>query len=554
MTDESRLRPPWWESPRVAGWASLGPGALALAIGLWQLSLPNVLHGVFSYDDGVYFGSSLALVRGVIPYRDFVFVAPPGITVLMVPFALAAKAVGAAAAMSAVRVFTAVVSASCAVLVGVTIRERGIVAVVAAGIAMACYPAAFFANTTLLLEPYLVLFCLIGVVLAFSRGEIASSPRLLAAGVAFGFAGAIKVWAVVPFAVLAVVVVPRWRRAVLRLVGGAAIGFGVPVAGFAALGPGAFWHDTVITQLSRARSAPPMGVPSRLANLAGLGFPLGVQLSSGEVVAITLATGAGLGAILLVARRVHRAGRLEAFFFLAMAATTVALLVPPTFYQHYGYFVAPFAAATAGLASGHLASALTHLVAPRATVTRARGAHLSPDEQRSRRRSGPVVAASLVAVGAIAVASVIGAAALRRSTEYTRTWFAVVAYDPGPSIAAAVPKGACVVTDSASLTIMANRFSLGITGCPSVLDSFGTWIAADPAHPPTSGGPRDPALVASWKRWLGAADFVVMHSPMTFRIPWTPSLRSWFNANFAPVAGSSAAIYKRYRVKVARAA
>ncbi len=31
------------------------------------------------YDDGVYFSASALLLRGVLPYRDFVFVHPPGI-------------------------------------------------------------------------------------------------------------------------------------------------------------------------------------------------------------------------------------------------------------------------------------------------------------------------------------------------------------------------------------------------------------------------------------------------------------------------------------------
>ena len=75
-------RSSWWESPRLAGLASVAPGLLALGICCFQLAYPNVLHGVLTYDDGVYFGSAIYLTHGIVPYRDYVFVAPPGITLL----------------------------------------------------------------------------------------------------------------------------------------------------------------------------------------------------------------------------------------------------------------------------------------------------------------------------------------------------------------------------------------------------------------------------------------------------------------------------------------
>src|SRR6266446_2318187 len=69
---------------------------LGLGLRLFYLTRPGYLLGVTEYDDGSYFGSAVRLVHGVLPYRDFVFVQPPGITILMVPTALAAKVVGTA--------------------------------------------------------------------------------------------------------------------------------------------------------------------------------------------------------------------------------------------------------------------------------------------------------------------------------------------------------------------------------------------------------------------------------------------------------------------------
>lgn len=48
--------------------------ALLVAV---QFAQPNALSGVVSFDDGVYFGSSLLLWRGTLPYADFVFLHPP---------------------------------------------------------------------------------------------------------------------------------------------------------------------------------------------------------------------------------------------------------------------------------------------------------------------------------------------------------------------------------------------------------------------------------------------------------------------------------------------
>ena len=51
----------------------------------------------------------------------------------------------------------------------------------------------------MLLEPWLVLFCLLGALAVFDGDRLAGSRRRLVwGGVAFGFAGAVKVWAILP--------------------------------------------------------------------------------------------------------------------------------------------------------------------------------------------------------------------------------------------------------------------------------------------------------------------------------------------------------------------
>ena len=62
---------------------------LAIGLRLYQLTRPQYLLGVTEYDDGTDFGSAILLVHGYLPYRDFIIVQPPGITLLMAPVAAA---------------------------------------------------------------------------------------------------------------------------------------------------------------------------------------------------------------------------------------------------------------------------------------------------------------------------------------------------------------------------------------------------------------------------------------------------------------------------------
>ena len=79
---------------------------LALALRAYQLARPGHLLGVGDYDDGADFGSAVLLIHGVLPYRDFIIVQPPGITLLMTPAALLSRLTGTAWAIAAGRILT----------------------------------------------------------------------------------------------------------------------------------------------------------------------------------------------------------------------------------------------------------------------------------------------------------------------------------------------------------------------------------------------------------------------------------------------------------------
>ncbi len=464
----------------------------------YALSLPHFLFGNTEYDDGVYLGAAVALVHGLLPYRDFVFVQPPGSTLLLTPPALISLAAGTRDAMMAARLLTAGVEVANVALVGWLLRRHGAAAVLVGGGFLVAYRASLFAAHTVLLEPYLDLFCLVGVVLALGGDEgLASSPRLALAGAAFGFAGAVKLWAVAPFLVLVLVVVARgggWRR-LGALVGGTAVGFAGPVLPFLVSAPGAMIRQVLLAQAVRpttTRSGPGL----RLMGLSGMsGGPFHATVT--DAVAAVLAYGALIGLGLLLRR--GRRSPLEVFAPLAAVAVAVLLFLPAEWYYHYPAFEGPFLALSLGLAVGAVAKT---------------------------GRSGLLVA------GAVALAAVasFGIGTLHSERMLGRRF---AFGDRGRSLEALIPRSACAVADAASLLVESNRFLDSRAPCPLVLDPSGLFLAEESAH----GLPAARRLdSAQWLAAFGRADYLVAIQPgPAGRIAWSPGLRRYFARDFCEV-------------------
>ena len=105
-----------WRQPTTL--VIIGMTLLALAVRLYYFTRPGYLLGVTEYDDGSYFGSAVRLVHGVLPYRDFVFVQPPGITLLMTPVALLSKVTGTDTGLAIARILTMLAGAAGTALAG----------------------------------------------------------------------------------------------------------------------------------------------------------------------------------------------------------------------------------------------------------------------------------------------------------------------------------------------------------------------------------------------------------------------------------------------------
>lgn len=488
---------------------------VGLGLRLFYLLHNGFLLAVAEYDDGPYFGSAVRLTEGVLPYRDFVLVQPPGITLLMVPSALLAKVAGTAAGLASGRVLTVLAGAAGIPLAGLLVRHRGILATVIVCGLMAVYPDAVAAAHTVLVEPWLVLFTLLGAVLMFSGDQLTSSrKRLIWAGVALGFAGAVEAWAVVPAAILLAICVlapipgppdgpvQRRRHRALALAAGLAAGFLVPTAPFVAASPAGFYRSLIVAQIGPRRGAPRVALLDRLYELTGLRdvivTDLRAQISflavhlSWPVIpviwAVTVALVAAVAGVpvLLILTREHVPAPLEWFAMTGTWLVTAMFLWPSQFHYHFAAFLVPFLALA-------IALPLARLLPARAT-----------------------------AVTAAAALLIVLFAVIQARTES--------GLEPGVSpqaITAAehlIPPGSCVISDSATMLLLADRFSSSTPGCIVIDDGLGTDLALSHGLTPATGAGKVPAVARLWRQSFGHAEFVWLSGNYARRVPLATAL------------------------------
>ncbi|MEJ7697760.1 MAG: hypothetical protein WKF78_14365 [Candidatus Limnocylindrales bacterium] len=145
-----------------------------VVVGFIFRSLPVLrgagLQGYLGYDDGVYFASAVAFVHGVVPYRDFLFLHPPGIIVLLSPFALLGAATDDSTGFAVARVAFMLLGALNASLVMLVAGKYGRRSALFAGALYAIwYSAIRVERTTLLLAPETTLLLISALVLSWKR-------------------------------------------------------------------------------------------------------------------------------------------------------------------------------------------------------------------------------------------------------------------------------------------------------------------------------------------------------------------------------------------------
>ncbi len=515
MPSAESSQPARWTRPDPVTAAIVVMTALALALRLYQLSRPDYLIGVTEYDDGTDFGSAILLVHGHLPYRDFIMVQPPGITLLMAPVALVTKGVGTAWGMGVGRILTALAGTAAVTMGGLLVRHRGLLAAILTCGILAVYPAAVQAAHTVLLEPWLVLFCLAGALATFDGDQLASWPRLAWGGAAFGFAGAIKVWAILPVLVILVLAARQPRRAA-TFAAGVVAGFAIPVLPFAAMAPRTFYHSVIVAQLVRV-DAVRTPLAFRLREMTGLTSATGLGTVPLLIVSLAIAVGVAACCALAWRRTGQRLSLLDWFALGSTALTVAAFLWPSDFYYHYAGFLAPFLALAVGLPVSRL------IGIPR------------PAGQ-------PGVSPLLAACVATGIAVLVMAAVQAGAESGLRPAVAPHAVAAARRI---IPPGACVLTDQVSYTIAADRFP-SRPGCPPIVDAVGSDYSLSGGRNASTGAGRSPAVRALWLAALHHAQYVWLSNLSAKRIPWSvPEISAYFHQDFRRVPGGPVGLYVR---------
>ena len=511
-------------------------GLAALGIGCYQLSLPHVLTGVLGwsegYDDGVYAGISLLFVHGVLAYRDFGWAEPPGIAYLLAPFSGIGVLTSSATALVLDRCLTVVTVSANAVLAGMLVRRSGRLSAAVASFSLALWPLAVSVRPEVELEPYLVFFVLLGALVLFGGVDEPSRRRVVIAGVLFGFAVIVKLWAVMPVAAVLLVWLPRWRRDLKWLVVGMVGGVVVPSVPFLVAAPGPFIRDVVLDQLARKNPYAATALGGRLLLILGAtGLPAYRAVASASMGAFQLSQWIAGGAFALIVaislyaygRNRRRRSKVEWFVLAAAIITFVGMFVSPVLVDHYAYFPAAMLAPLVGLCIGYAREIVFDLRRRGASGQRPRRPLLG----LSRRVATRVLP---VTVGVAFVVFMV-----QQDATISADYFSEAS--AAPPLANYVPAGACIISDFPADLMAAGVFTPSQLGCPVAIDPYSMYLESDDGNPPHLSPPPYPVQFQHlWLSYLQHAQYVELRFPESDFFPWSQYTFAWFSQHYRLIA------------------
>jgi alpha-1,2-mannosyltransferase len=453
--------------------------AAALRLGAVLLSRGGLL-GVIGYDPGVYYSSAAAITFGRLPYDDYVLLHPPGLSLVLVPFALVGRLTTDHTGFVVANIAFCLLGALNAGLVVVVARRWQLpgVAAMTGGLFYAVWYGSVAAEASIRLEP-LGSCAFLCSLLAFARaGDCAASGAddaergvrwwAFIAGAALGVASSVKIWWVVPLLLLAwrpLDLRPR-REASLAVLAGAGTAVLVVCGPFFVNAPGAMWRMVVLDQLGRGASR--VSVGGRLGELSSLGTMAGLGVTT-ELLLL-----AALTVLVVAAWRVAR-GRVVVATAVAQA---VVLMTAPSSFAFYADYLA---------ASGALVLALA--VAS---------------------RNGRSAAWSRVIAGV--TAATVGVTGAVTGLRLAAGTFGSVPF-PGPALARSVTGFRCVQSDSPEALIELDALSRDLAhGCANWVDVTGRTYDVDAPARASPRGSR--ATNMRWQRdlrsYLFSGDAVIV--------------------------------------------
>ncbi|HEU4673002.1 MAG TPA: glycosyltransferase 87 family protein [Candidatus Limnocylindrales bacterium] len=471
-------------------------GLLGLAVVAFVARLVPVLasaglHGFIDYDDGVYMGSALALVRGRIVYRDFVMLHPPGMVYVLSPFALLSFAVSDANAFAAARLGMMALGAVSTFLVGAVAARLSRAAAIAAAALYAVWIVPIYVErSTWLVGPQNTALLLALLVLAGPRstaqpgdGEPEAAPRLGwrrcgLAGALLGICGAIQIWAALPALVILVWIAWRtrrqpggWQRPTAAYVAGGLVTIAVLFAPFLVAAGPRMIRIIIFDQLGRGTDH--VALIRRLVGMEGLpAATVRVPLAHVGVVvgAVAIAAAAGLAA--------WRRPIVRLWAGVMAAQAGFLLLVSPSFFRHYAGWYAPVAALCLGSAAAVLGEAVA----------------------RWRRARVPIVPVAYAAALSVALAITLFPKAVHMKAP-TQAF-------PARAVSLLLRDARCPTSDSPTLLILTGAMRQMLdNGCPLLVSPTGVSYETD-RDPGTTRRtrPHQPEYQAAMRAYYTGSD------------------------------------------------
>jgi hypothetical protein len=442
----------------------------------------------------------------VLPYRNYDFLQPPGITWLLLPAAAVGRILGDPTGLALARLATISAAAAATVLLGRFVARsssprRGLLAaLIYAGAA-----PALVAGRTAMLEPWLDL----ALIVAYDRLTRQPLTRRDASigGVALGLAVTVKAWGLVAAVVLlGWLVLRRPRvggRTLGRVVGFAAGAATVVCLPFFVFAPGRMITDVITTQLGR----PVDGTADTFIRWSQ--FLAIKPIFAYPYVPATLAT----IALALCALGSLRRGALAVLMLGELVAGLLMFALSPPYFYHYGdYLIVPLACV--------VAFALPSLRPARGPVRPLR------------------TAAAWSAVWVLALGGVV-----QLSAAWSQGTAASVNVDALNDLLG--PTG-CVSADQPVLIELADATSRYCRPWP---DPRGTALASLPDLPPRVsahfypyGFRNVPAFQRGWRAEIAASSLVILTGPpCQASTDWTPVLCQEFKREFRYVGSAGRA-------------
>jgi alpha-1,2-mannosyltransferase len=328
---------------------------VAFAARLVPLLRGGGLHAMGNYDDGVHYAAAMGLVHGVLPYRDFLLLHPPGVPLLVTPFAWLAELIGEPDAMVVARLCWMALGGLNAVLCGLVLLPLGRLAAVVTGLMYAVFFGAVYVEHTVLLEPPATTVLLLALVITRALGtdDGLGTAHYVVAGLLLGLSPALKIWGVLAVLVIAGGLARRrgLRRGLIVLLSAVA-SCTVVCLPFFLTAPRAMWQMVVVDQVGRHRGA--LQPVKRIDDMLGLSLWTGQpRLHVGMALMIAVVSASLVVCLLLPALR------LLAALFVSHA---LLLAVAPMWFLHYaGAIAAPLVL----VLGGALAVALQKVAAVR---------------------------------------------------------------------------------------------------------------------------------------------------------------------------------------------